>query len=92
MEDDIGISDGYSAYVPIGFLKEGDIAINRQIDIAGTRYKLNKDYVLEDQGTKRYPKVFRKWNKVDVIYAGRIFAMGEACIGLDSDQNIVFAI
>ncbi len=92
IEDDINIPNDYSAYIPIDLLDEEEVSIKKEIDTAGTRYKLTKDYRLINQGTKRNPRVFRRWNKIDVIYGSKIIAMEDGCIKLDEDQNIVFAI
>lgn len=92
LEDDINIPNDYSAYIPIDFLEKGDAVLKKEIEVAGTRYKLTKNYVLVNRGTKKYQKLFRKWNKVDVIYGSRIQVLAEAKIKLDEDENIVFAL
>ncbi|MGN9165152.1 type I-B CRISPR-associated protein Cas5b [Tissierellaceae bacterium HCP3S3_D8] len=92
LEDYINISNDYSAYIPVELLQKKDVVIKKEIGTAGTRYKLTKNYVLVDQGNKRYPKVFREWNKVDVIYGSRIQVLDEAKVKLDEDKNIVFAL
>jgi len=56
----------------------------------GTRYKITKDYELVNYGTNNKPKIFRKWNKVDVLYTTGIGAVGGEVIYKDSDNNIVF--
>lgn len=93
LEEDIDIKDNYSAYIPVDILeRKDDIILKGETGVAGTRYKLNKDYTLVDQGTKRYPKVFRRWNKVDVIYGSKIQVREYTQIKLDHDNNIVFMI
>ena len=95
LEDDIDLKEEYVAYIPV------DLIENDSIDIAGTgsgtvvggtRYKLTKDYTLKDYGTKKSPKIFREWNKINVIYASRISALGDEILTLDSDNNIVFEV
>ena len=95
LEEDIDLKEEYVAYIPI------DLIENESIDIAGTgngtviggtRYKLTKDYTLEDYGTKKSPKIFREWNKINVIYASRISAVDGELLILDSDNNIVFEV
>ncbi|SJZ74364.1 CRISPR-associated protein Cas5 [Garciella nitratireducens] len=92
LEDYINIPNDYSVYIPVELLENKDAVIKKELGTAGTRYKLNKNYVLVNQGTKRHPKVFRKWNKVDVIYGSRIQVLDGAKVKLDEDKNIVFAL
>jgi CRISPR-associated protein Cas5t len=92
LEDYINIPNDYSAYIPVELLEREDAVIKKEIGTAGTRYKLTKNYVLVDKGNKRNPKVFRKWNKVDVVYGSRVQVLDEAKVKLDEDNNIVFAV
>ena len=62
------------------------------IDVSGTRYNLNKNYELFNQGTKKSPKVFRKWEKKEVLYGTNISALRKYDVSLDEDNNVVFAI
>jgi len=63
------ILDKYSAYVPIELIKNGCVETLGEIKNSGTRYKLNKCYDLVNFGTKRNQKFFRRWKKIDVVYA-----------------------
>lgn len=92
LEDPINIPNDYSAYIPIELLEKEDAVLKKEMGTAGTRYRLTKDYTLVDQGTKRYPKVFRKWNKVDVVYGSRVQVLDEAKVKLDEDKYVVFAL
>lgn len=92
LEEDINIPNNYSAYIPASLLEQEEVKIKKIIDIAGTRYKLTKDYKLENRGTKGNPKLFRKWNKVDVIYGSKIVAIEDAMVKVDEDLNLIFAI
>ncbi len=92
LENDINIPNGYSAYISADLIEKKDAVISREIDVAGTRYKLTKNYKLIDKGNKRNPKLFRKWNKVDVIYASMIKVLTDAEVNLDEDYNVVFAL
>jgi len=92
LEDYINIPNDYSAYIPIELLEKRDVVIKKETGTAGTRYKLNKNYVLVNQGTNRYPKVFRKWNRVDVVYASKVQVLDEAKVKLDEDNIVVFAL
>jgi len=66
------ILDKYSAYVPLELIENGSIETLGEIKNSGTRYKLNKFYDLVNFGTKRNPKVFRRWKKIDVVYASNL--------------------
>jgi CRISPR-associated protein Cas5t len=92
LEDDINIPNDYSAYIPTVFLEKKDAIIKKEIGTAGTRYKLTKNYVLVNEGTKRNPKMFRHWNKVDVVYGSRLQVLAEAKVKVDEDSNIIFAV
>lgn len=92
LEEEINISNDYSAYIPLELLEKKDVVIKKEIGTAGTRYKLTKDYTIVERGTKRNPKLFRKWNKIDVIYGSKIQVLEESLVKIDEDQNIVFAI
>lgn len=92
--DDINIGNDYSAYIPINLIEKDDVILRKRIGVgvAGTRYRLTKNYTLVNCGTKGSPKIVRKWNKVDVIYGSNIKVLEDAHINLDEDRNIVFAI
>ncbi|MBW4829359.1 MAG: type I-B CRISPR-associated protein Cas5b [Clostridiaceae bacterium] len=79
--------DKFNAYVPLELMNSGSIEILGEIKTSGTRYKLNKDYKLVDHGTKRYPKVFRKWNKVEVIYVGNLRAKRGKKVAIDDNPR-----
>lgn len=89
--------DDFNAYIPIESIERGVVETLGENKVSGTRYKLNKDYKLVDSGTKRYPKIFRKWNKVDVIYSGNIRARRKEKVFIDTDavkpsESIVFLV
>ena len=92
LKDYINIPNDYSAYIPVELFEKKDAIIKKEIGAAGTRYKLTKNYVLVNEGNKRNPKVFRKWNKVDVVYGSRIQVLDEAKVKVDEDNNIIFAV
>ena len=60
MENDVNLPRKFCAYIPVDQLKKEDVVLKKEIDTAGTRYKLAKNYVLTEMGTRG---VFRKWNK-----------------------------
>lgn len=87
------IQNDYSAYVPLKML-EKDLKIDGKfldIEIQGTKYKLPKDYVLVNYGTAKSPKVFRKWNKEEVIYSSSIKALRRKIILMDK-EDILFLV
>ena len=94
LEEDYEIENGYSAYIPFNQMKIHEIKFKReeQLGTYGTVYKLTKNYTLVDYGTKKSPKIFRKWNKVKVIYGSNITVTEETEILRDSDGKIVFAV
>lgn len=92
LEDYINIPNDYSTYAPVELLQKKDVVIKKEMGTAGTRYKLNKNYTLVNQGTKKRPKMFRKWDRVDVIYGSRIQVLDEAEVKLDEDKNVVFTL
>lgn len=92
LKDDINIRNDYSAYIPIHLIEQDDVVLSKKVGVAGTRYRLTKSYTLTDCGTKRSPKIVRKWNKVDVIYGSNIKVFEDTHIELDEDKNIVFPI
>lgn len=94
LEEDYEIENGYSAYIPFNQMNIHEIKFKReeQLGTYGTVYKLTKDYTLVDYGTKKSPKIFRKWNKVKVVYGSNITVTEETEILRDSDGKIVFAV
>lgn len=62
--------EGLFAYIPIEiedkfkYMKSIEAIVN-----SGSTYILNKDYKLENYGTKAKPKIFRNWNRVKVKYS-----------------------
>lgn len=97
LTEDLPIKNGYSAYIPIKMIKEKAIVLtgdsnSEGIKSRGTRYNLNKDYRLKNFGTEKSPKLFREWNKVEVVYYSMVTGSDEETIIFDEDKNIVFAI
>lgn len=95
LEEDIELDEHLSAYIPIDILKEESIileGINNGVRSRGTRYKITKDYKLVNYGKTNSPKIFRNWNKVEVIYGSCITAIEGEVITRDIDNNIVLAI
>lgn len=89
-----GIED-YSAYIPIELTENKDIqSKNQEVGVSsfGTRYKLNKDYEPKNFGTKKSPKLFRVWNKKEVLYASNLVAIRKRKVHLDEDNYLVFNV
>lgn len=94
LEDDEKIKNGYSMYIPTKHYNKREIILTGAmgIGIGGTKYELPKDYKLINYGTEKAPKIFRKWNKVEVIYSSEITVVEEKEVLLDEERNIVFPI
>lgn len=92
-DENIDISNGYRAYIPIEMLLKEKVIIEgevSEIQFKGTMYNLNKDYSLENYGNKKSPKIFRKWNKVKVHYVSKVTSSIFEKVILDEDENLVF--
>lgn len=93
LDEDIDLDKNYTAYIPEKMLSDGSIIIRGAKGLeGGTRYNINKCYEKVNYGTEKNPKVFRKWEKVQVIYSSRISAIEDERILVDEDGNIVFAV
>lgn len=93
LEENIYLDEKYSAYIPLNLLEDEIINISGDgghTKNSGTRYKINKNYILNDVGTKRNPKIFRKWKKIEVLYSSRLSVSEEEIVFIDSDRNILF--
>lgn len=90
LDEDKFLGRNHTAYVPINMLIDESIIIEgtEGVSRGGTRYGLTKNYTLESYGKN---KVFRKWNKVEVLYTSNIIASQYEDILIDQDGNIVFA-
>lgn len=92
LEEDIILPENNAAYIPLSLYGEDSIIIEgKGVRNKGTKYKINKNYVLVNHGSKIKPKVFRKWNKVEVLYSSRITAPEWESVLVDEDNNIVFS-
>ena len=95
LEKDMKFENGYSAYVPLKYINEEAVGygqykgVGSELPTSGTRYKIPKDYTLENYGTKAKPKIFRKWNKIEVVYASRIIAFEDETVFLDDKDNLL---
>lgn len=97
LEDEIELENNYTAYIPERMLDDKSIILSgvsggAGIEQTGTRYNINKYYELKNYGTEKKPKIFRKWERVRVVYSSRIAAIEDECVLVDEDKNIVFAV
>lgn len=95
LNDDIELKQDQTAYIPVDMIENESIKLmgpGDGIRNRGTRYKLTKDYELVNYGTKGNTKIFRRWNKIDVIHTSGIFAIEDELMLMDEDDIILFAI
>lgn len=87
-----GADKDYGAYIPVSMLEKMKLKNNVDgVEFTGTRYKIAKNYELINYGSKTSPKIFRKWNKEEVVYGTNILAMRKRKVFLDEDENIIFS-
>ena len=96
LERQIPAYKGYSAYIPQEMLLGEDAKINlthkmQGVAHPGTKFKLPKNYELVDFGSKNSPKVFRRWNKVEVVY-GSATALADEMFMVDEDSIVAFLV
>lgn len=92
LERQIPAHKDYYAYVPYEVLKNNNAKSTHNIlgiDNCGTRFKLTKNYELFNYGTEKAPRVFRRWNKVDVLYSS-VTALADAVFTVDEDNIVAF--
>lgn len=90
LDRQIELPENYYAYIPYSLMNEDNFALEHSTGVdPGTRYKLTKNYELVNYGTEKAPKVFRKWTKVDVVYAS-VTGLEEGKAILDEDDYLVF--
>lgn len=92
IEEDIELEEDLSAYIPIEMFREDKIELEGAFNssVTGTKYYINKSYELVDFGTKKTSKVFRKWQKKEVIFSSRVVVLEEQDILVDSDGIVLF--
>jgi len=92
LEDQIQANNDYYAYVPYEIVAKGDVATTHNLQDmpkTGTRYKLTKNYELVNCGSEKVPKIFRRWNKVDVLYSS-VTALSDGVFTVDEDNIVAF--
>lgn len=82
----------YGAYIPVSYLSNDSIEMTNYegIEYTGTRYLLNKNYSLVNYGTKKSPKIFRKWERVEVLYGRNVMMKRKRSFLQDEDNYFVF--
>ncbi len=91
--ENIQTDENYRAYVPVEMITNKNVFVNGEIEeiqYKGTMYKINKNYELINYGTKKAPKIFRKWNKIKVHYVSNLSASRRKEVTLDEDKYMVF--
>lgn len=91
--ENLQLDSDYRAYVPTSMIENRSVLVEgeiSEIQYKGTMYKISKDYELVDYGTKKSPKIFRKWNKVDVHYVSNVISSRRKEITIDEDKYMVF--
>lgn len=84
VEEDEEINSKYSAYLSIEDIKSEAILVDRKEglkNVRGTKYKLNKNYILEDKK--------RIFNKVKVMYTSKYSIDDESYLLTDNEKLIV---
>lgn len=86
------LKSGYAAYIPLSYLDENYVEPNsvEGVEYSGTRFRLNKNYTLDNYGTDKSPKIFRKWNTVDVLYGHDVTMKRRKPFYKDEYQDFVF--
>ena len=94
IDEQITAYRGYNAYIPYEMIRNENVNLTNArpgITHPGTRYKLTKDYELVNYGSKNEPKIFRRWNKVDVLY-GSATALADEIFMVDEDNIVAFLV
>ncbi|WP_249274468.1 type I-B CRISPR-associated protein Cas5b [Candidatus Enterococcus clewellii] len=97
VEEDTHFQHGYSYYIPETVYKNArakeDYSIRKKYSPApGTRYILTKKYTLENVGSAKNPRYFRRWEKKTVVYASNLKVLEEGTALFDEDGFLVFPI
>ena len=94
IENDIILEKNYSAYIPSNYIESKEIVFSQveRTSSTGTRYKLPKKYIVEQYGSGKSQKTFRRWEKIEVVYGSNIIATEDSTILVDEDGHFVFAV
>ncbi|MDP4177444.1 MAG: type I-B CRISPR-associated protein Cas5b [Bacillota bacterium] len=91
----IRLEKNYGAYIPLKMIEDEKIKMKNSVNgisMTGTRYKIPKNYYLVNYGTEKTPKIFRKWEKKDVVYGTNLSALFDNEVYIDEDNNVVFMV
>lgn len=94
LERQIPAYKDYYAYIPYEMVQKESVNLTHKIQglaHSGTRYKLTKNYELVNHGSDKAPKIFRRWNKVEVIY-GSATALADGMFMIDEDNIVAFMV
>lgn len=89
LEKQIRPPEDYCAYIPSSILEQVNVTRSDRSIPSGTRYKLPKNYELVK--VKRTQRIFRQWNKVEVIYCSAT-ALPEEFFWVDEDSYIAYLV
>jgi hypothetical protein len=89
LEEDIELKKDIFAYIPVNFISDSSVEVGNS-RIFGTRYELTKNYISENIGNKKSPKMVRIWNKEEVIYSSNITALEGEIVPVDEENDVVF--
>lgn len=84
----------YYAYIPYEMVQEESVNFTHKMQgivHSGTRYNLTKNYELVNYGSEKVPKIFRRWNKVEVVY-GSATALSDETFMVDEDNLVAFMV
>lgn len=80
----------YAAYIPLELKEPVKIEKTDALKARGTVYIINKCYKIKNYGTIKKPRMFRKWEKIGVIYSTEVMKSKKSEILVDEDENILF--
>ncbi|OQY09864.1 MAG: type I-B CRISPR-associated protein Cas5 [Marinitoga sp. 4572_148] len=85
------IRKNYSYYIPEEYINT--VKSNNKVSgikLTGTRYLLNKNYTLQKIGNGKNAKIFRKWNKIKVLYNSNISVLRNNEAFIDEENDVLF--
>nr|WP_164917168.1 CRISPR-associated protein Cas5 [Clostridium sp. JN-9] len=95
LDSTIRLEKDYGAYIPLDMIEDEKVLMKNSVNgisMTGTRYKISKNYRLINYGTEKLPKIFRKWEKKDVVYGTNLSALEDNEVYVDEDNKVVFLI
>jgi len=92
LDSTIRLEKSYGAYIPLDMIEDEKIIMKNAVNgisMTGTRYKITKNYKLVNHGTEKVPKIFREWEKKEVVYGSNLSALEDSEIYVDQDNIVV---